>query len=334
LTSGEWNSDDDRKLVEQALVVFAELGDESGLARSWSFLGELEMMVCQYDAGAAAHSRAVEHARRAGDKSEELRFASSELTASFLGRSPVRDLIPRFEAFLKRVEGTRHEPAALFRLAALRAMEGDRTEARRLYEFGKEKASGLGQTLVLAWATIWTEEVGLLLGDPTWAEAELREGNASYLSMGEQGVRSTLLTILADSLYMQGRYREAAEALTESERVTREEDVASAARTLAIRGKLLALQKEREVALDSARRAVELGNTTDDLYMRATLLLYLAETLVNLERRAEAVPVLEEAAALARRKGARMMEQTALSRLRELEPVVQRAASPLATEPE
>jgi hypothetical protein len=33
--------------------------------------------------------------------------------------------------------------------------------------------------------------------------------------MGEQGVRSTLLTHLAEALYMQGRYEEAAEVLNE-----------------------------------------------------------------------------------------------------------------------
>ncbi|MGZ8652870.1 MAG: ATP-binding protein, partial [Actinomycetota bacterium] len=58
---------DFRAELEQALVVFGELGDEAGLATTWTALGAIEWMPCRYADAERAAELAVAHARVAGD---------------------------------------------------------------------------------------------------------------------------------------------------------------------------------------------------------------------------------------------------------------------------
>ena len=87
-------------------------------------------------------------------------MASFQLTAMYLGSTPVSELVMRFESFLPEVVGTAHEAKVLLRLAGLRAMQGERDEARRLYERGKAKALELGQKPIVAWASIGRKKWG------------------------------------------------------------------------------------------------------------------------------------------------------------------------------
>ena len=62
-------------------------------------------------------------------------------------------------------------------------------------------------------------------GDVGIAERVLREGAAVLEDAGEKGYRSTILALLGDALYMQGRYEEAENVIVDSRAITAPEDV-------------------------------------------------------------------------------------------------------------
>jgi tetratricopeptide (TPR) repeat protein len=149
----------------------------------------------------------------------------------------------------------------------------------------------------------YAEEVGLLLGDPEFAEHEQRAGVEFLEARGERGFRSTLAAQLADSLCELGRHAEAQHFAELSLELTSTLDLASQAKGRAVLGKLLAIQGDFEAGERVAREAAAVASRTDSLFMRGRVLMSLADVLHLAGREADAIPVLREARATNERKG-------------------------------
>jgi tetratricopeptide (TPR) repeat protein len=158
-------------------------------------------------------------------------------------------------------------------------------------------------------------EVGLLLGDAEFAERELREGYEFLEAIGERGRRSSVAADLADALYRLDRKAEAEHFADLSLELTSKEDIAPQVIARAVKAKLLAAQGDYDAADRLAREAVGLSEDTDDLVMRAYVLMALAEVLSLGGRDADAIPVLRQAVEVSERKGNVVTAQEARARL-------------------
>jgi class 3 adenylate cyclase/tetratricopeptide (TPR) repeat protein len=286
--------------AERARDVFDDLGDELGLARAETLLSLSLWNSGHFDEATKHYRRSLAHARRAGAAREE-QFALHGVFASmYLGTSPIDDVRREIEASMEQVvPGWRG--GVLLRLACLAAMEGSRDEAQKLYREAKEIAAEMG--LNMAGAALYTEEVGLLVGDAAFAERELRVAYEELEEMGDRGVRSTAAALLAEALYMLDRHAESEHFADLSLELTSPEDITSQARGRGVKAKLLAARNEYERAEHLAREAVELLANTDDLFQQSQVLMALADVLEAAGRSEEAIPVLESSAEVSERKG-------------------------------
>ncbi|HEX2506157.1 MAG TPA: AAA family ATPase [Gaiellaceae bacterium] len=290
------------RLVERALPIFQDAGDEAGLATAWDLLAVVHLMACRYAQRAAALERALEHDRRAGGEREADIVIGLE-TAHYWGPTPVEPCIERCEALLGEPLGRRPtvEAALVGTLAGLQAMRGRFDEARALYARQRAIHEDLGRPYSAAAWTMVGARVEMLAGHPGAAEAELRDGYETLERMGEVGVLSTVAAYLADALYAQGRLEEAERYTRVSEEAGTADDIATQVWWRLTRARLLAAAGDPGgEAL--ARAAVSLTEPTDDLFLRARALIDLAEALELLGRGGKG-RLLERAAALSEAKG-------------------------------
>jgi ATP/maltotriose-dependent transcriptional regulator MalT len=177
-------------------------------------------------------------------------------------------------------------------------MRGEFTEARDSLKRAERTYLELGLRLAFAGLTQVAGPVELLAGDPSAAAAVLRRG---YEVLHEIGVTGDSDALLAEALYQEGDYMEAASVAAEAAVQTSESDVAPRALLLGVQAKLAARAGqggERE-----AETGVELASATDALNLHGDALASLAETLRLLGREDEGSAAAERAARLYERKG-------------------------------
>jgi len=161
----------------------------------------------------------------------------------------------------------------------------------------------------------WAE---LLAGNPVAASRELRWGYDTLHEIGELSWLSTLTGILAEALYAQGRDEEAERLAAESAESAGAHDTYSHVLADGVRARLMARRGAAAEAERLARDAVTRADGTDFLHLRWHARLTLDEVLVLVGREADGIPALEEAVALAERKGASTAAQRARLRLADL----------------
>jgi class 3 adenylate cyclase/tetratricopeptide (TPR) repeat protein len=308
-----------RRTAEEAVAIFGELRNERGLARAWRLRSDLEWTGARYDAARRMAERASEHARRTGDRHQEAIFLGHLASTIYFGTTPAGEAIAEIKGLLERVSDRTVEASMLIKLAGLHAMQGHFDIARFLYEQSKAMRSELGQEFQVAGSSMFAEEVGLLAGDIDWAEQELRVGYESLARMGEKGTRSTVAGLLADAVYQQGRYDEAAYLARVCLQIAGGYDIASQIWGRAVISQVLAVEGQYGQAADNARGAVALAKKTDDLYLLGQALMRLAEVLRLADRADEETSVLEEAAEVCERKGNVVTAQRARTRLAALQ---------------
>jgi ATP/maltotriose-dependent transcriptional regulator MalT len=193
---------------------------------------------------------------------------------------------------------------ALFGQAGLEANLGHFDEARELFNRSRALleevalpvwiAGGLSQAI--GWAL-------LLEGRPEDAEQELRRGCETLREIGEVSLLSTVAGILAEAIYAQDRYEEAAHFTRVSEKAAGAEDVYSQLLWRSVRAKCLARQGDLPPALELARESATLIEKTDSLDLRWHALMSQAEVLRAAGRPLEAEAALRGALRAAEQKG-------------------------------
>jgi class 3 adenylate cyclase/tetratricopeptide (TPR) repeat protein len=297
-------ADEIGRVAEEAIVVFEQLGDEAGLADAWSMLGSVHWMRSQWSRRTDALERALEHARRAGDRRREGQMLGA-LTVSLLwGSTPVPEAIRRCEEFVAQLEGDRVlEARVTIVVAELEARRGNLERAHDLYRRGQGLLEELG---LLLYVGIYTQSGGvirMLAGDYEGAERELRRGYEILRRMGEKASLSTGAALLSRALYEQGRIEESDRFAAVSEAAAGAEDWTTHVIVESTRAKSLAQRGEYEAAEERARHAVALAGRTDALAMHGDALADLAEVLRLAGRDREAAEALDQALDLYDQKG-------------------------------
>ena len=304
--------------AEAAIAAFAAVGDERGLARGWSLLGLVHNMNAHFGPAEEAWTNAATHARRAGDRREELECLSWVPLMVLAGPTHVDQGLPRCLEVLQPAQGDKKAMASvLIAQAVFVAGVGRVAEARELIASARDLLREMGLTVWLAGPHAqfagWIE---LLAGEAAAAEARLRWAYRELEQIGEFGWLSTVVGLLAEAVFAQGRYDEAAELSRISAAAAGTEDVYSQVLWRTVRAKVLA-QRGDEAALPLADGAASLASTTDFLHLRWHALMGCADVRRTFGDVRGSQASLVEAVELARRKGNVVAEARAADALAE-----------------
>ena len=288
------------RAAERLIPLLEAAGDHQGLAKAWRMMSwaHFEDSLARWD---EASWRSIEHARRAGDRREEVEVLAGLAINAAVGAVPAPEGIRRCRALLDDVRGNlRAEGFVLGYLALLHCHVGDFSLARETIRRGRATVERSG-------AMVWTEDLAVeaadierLAGDPAAAEREVRDVFRQARLRGDEVLVPYLGTALARALYEQSRYGEAlelaGEALASAEGLLR-------VATLAVWAKALARLGRPEEALAAAREVADQASRTDYVVLRAEALTDAAEALLLAGHPQEAQPVLRDARRLAEAKG-------------------------------
>jgi class 3 adenylate cyclase/tetratricopeptide (TPR) repeat protein len=305
--------------AEAAITEFDAVGDERGLARGWSLLGLVNNMNGHFGPAELAWTNAATHARRAGDRREELECLSWVPLMVLAGPTHIEQGLPRCLAVLEPAQGDKKAMASVFIAQAVFVAGVGRIEhARELITSARDLLREMGLTVWLAGPHAqfagWIE---LLAGEAGAAEAGLRRAYQELERIGEVGWLSTVAGLLAEAVYAQERYDEAAELARISADAAGTDDVYSQVLWRSVRAKVLAHRGEHTVALPLAEEAVTLASTTDFLQLRWQALMSRADVRHTLDDASGSRADLVEAIDLARRKGNVVAEARAADALAE-----------------
>src|SRR6266542_3210130 len=264
----------------RAVAVFESARDHARLAKTWELLAWAPWRRGQVAAAETALWRAVEYAQRAGDRRTEGQALNLLVGAALYGPMPVDEAVELCTGILARPdEQLRVRSAALRALGALRAMQGDFEEGRRLVLQQRAILEDLGLVLPAAATAETSGFVEMLAGDPAAAEQQVREGYESLSRLGETSNLPNIAAMLAHILVAQGRSADAL-ALTElTEQASAHDDAASQVLWRTARARALAAMGRVADAEVLAREAVILAERTDFILLLADALVDLAEVL-------------------------------------------------------
>jgi class 3 adenylate cyclase/tetratricopeptide (TPR) repeat protein len=298
--------DDDLVAVaNHAIEVFAELGDDAGLARAWRRLALASLGEWRYADAAAQAERALEHAKQAGDNSDDVALADTYCTALYYGPEPAPAAAQRCRDLLESFGADRMVRAVIVSsLAPLEAMQGAFDQARAHVEEAAEIFEELGARMARAGLAEVSADIERLAGDLNAAEDELRFAISVFHEAGSPALAALRSANLVGVLVEQRRLAEAERVLADVDTAIRDDDIdGSVAHRVATAH--VALARGR---LDDARRLADdaLGalRGSDALSIRAEVLALRAAAAG--EQPDEAIAVHEQkgnVAAAARLRG-------------------------------
>jgi class 3 adenylate cyclase/tetratricopeptide (TPR) repeat protein len=258
-------------VADEVIPLLQDLDDDLGLAKAWWLKSEVHVNACRWGERAKNLERALEHARKAGDPSEQSALASMLAQALYYGPTPVGAAIVRCEELLAERPDDRSLRASITAsLAGLGAMQGEFEEARRLRTNARALFEELGLRFRVAARSLEAAEIEALAGQPREAIAILRWGLDELNEMGITSVSSVLAAFLADALAVEGLSDEALRYSRLSEEQAAEIDVVTQVMWRVARSKATG---DRSLAQEAVRRA----EPTDYPNLKARALVAVGE---------------------------------------------------------
>jgi class 3 adenylate cyclase len=260
-------------VANQAIEVFSELGDDAGLARAWRRLALASISEWRFADGAIQAERALQHARRAGDHSEDVALTDTYCTALLFGPEPA----PTAAAWCRELLGTygadRMTRAVIVSsIGGLEAMQGSFDTARGLAREAAGLFDEVGARLTRAGLAEIAAEIERLAGDLEAAERELRLGREIFTLAGSPALAGLNAAALVRILVEQERLDEAEQMLAEARASLREDDIDGYVTARLAAGTLAAARRRSDEARRLADEALEALSGTDAVWMRAEVL--------------------------------------------------------------
>jgi tetratricopeptide (TPR) repeat protein len=204
--------------LQRAVQVFTAHDDERGLALAWLDLAQPDWAQGRVEEAEEMARRALDHARRAGDRATVARLLGNLGLSAVVGPQPTSAAIAICEGYAREVGGSRVIEARLGQCTAqLNAMRGDVDPARALLARCRSTYVDLGKTDEVAILGVDLALVERLAGDDAAAERELRACYDVLERIGEQWVLSTVAGELVHLLVARGEQEEAARFLAVAE---------------------------------------------------------------------------------------------------------------------
>jgi tetratricopeptide (TPR) repeat protein len=284
-------------LRAEVLAATAELeasGDDEALTIVWRGLATVEWMPCRFDAAREAAIRAVEHARRTGDRSLLMDATMTQVGAELLGSAtpaegrPLLDAITAefgYDGLMGHVAHIQH--------ASFEALSGNFDGARRWIRKSEALAERFGSELWLAACYEFGGHIEEMAGDPAAAERSYRKEYELHRRLGDDAHASTSGAYLAVALCRLGRFDEGEEVATIARTIGADDDLATQSSARSAQALVRSSRGEHEEAVRLAREAV-------DLYAAAQSPWFHAESLMTLAEVSHAAGLSGEAAEAAR----------------------------------
>lgn len=296
--------------ADRAIELFGHSDEHDVLARAWHIRGLVGWIEARSAGTEEALERAVEYARRAGDRRQETEDLSLLVMTAAWGPTPVVDGIRRARDIMERAAGhPKVEAMALATQGHLEAMMGRFDDAREHVRQGREILRQRGMEMLYAATSHAAGFVEMTAGDPATAERTMRDGFDILERLGETAYLSTSAAYIAEALCQQGRYEDAEVFTRISEESADPHDLASQIFWRIARAKVLVRRNLLKEAEKLARDAVLLSEDSDFLDTRIEAVVTLAEVLEATGRSAEVEPRLQEARTWARRKESPVFER-------------------------
>ena len=160
--------------------------------------------------------RAIACARQSGHHRAQRRASTWLAVTFYVLPIPADAAVARIEELLHDADGdTWAEAYLLMPLCVLYAYLGRSADARTAIDRSQSILAGLGAELALAESAMTASVAGMTIGDPVAAERYLRAGYETFHAMGERYFLANMTVMLAEALYEQGRFDEAAHMIEE-----------------------------------------------------------------------------------------------------------------------
>ena len=270
-TSPEGSALDDSHVADEVIPELEALGDDVGLARAWWLKSEADVNACRWGARADALERALEHARRSGERVEIATITGMHAQALYFGPTPVAEAFAQCERYLvENAENRPLEASVTSVLGGLSAMLGDFEGARSLQARAHAIYEDLGLRIRLVISSLLGADIEQFAGQPGEAVSILRRAYEDVQEIGAVSVTVTMAAFLADALSGDGKHEEADELARFSERHAPASDIVTQVLWRTARARALSEQRSAE-AEELARYAAALARDTDypDLKVRS-----------------------------------------------------------------
>jgi class 3 adenylate cyclase/tetratricopeptide (TPR) repeat protein len=291
-----------RALVEEARPAIEHDGDAAALAVLEYAAGEVDFVRCQNGAALAAYTRAMRHARQAGEL--WLEASIRMMAASVMAMGPA----PRAEALRWLEDAEAHSATYQPQLVGVRtfilAELGRFDEARPLLAETVAQLKERGMRLHVAVFMQEAWEIEMLAGDHAAAERAARQGCEQLERLGEHSFLSTQACELAEALYALGRYDEAGQWALRGLELGGRDDLLTQAMGRGVRSRILARKGQASAALALAEEADSLARTSDSPWIQGDAALDLAEVLHLAGDRVRAAEMTQRAIECYQRNGA------------------------------
>jgi class 3 adenylate cyclase/tetratricopeptide (TPR) repeat protein len=303
------------EVASEAEAVFAEVGDERGLAFVAQARFELEWVQSRSIQAAAAVRAMREHAVRSGDPVVLRRALARGYGVLMFGYVPADEALRESERVVALPGAGLAARASTLEVKGFAlGLQGRFVEAFELMDEAQRVLDEIGNRIMSASHAHSTAVISVLAGDAARAVEDLRESVRALEELGEQGYRSTSLATLALALHANGDRDEAEQAALQAEEISAPDDYINFAMGRTARALVLADRGEPERAEEVAQSAVEYAFLMDFPLVRADALAALARAHRECGRAHEAGDALARAVDLYKAKGA----EACLHRLAEI----------------
>jgi class 3 adenylate cyclase/tetratricopeptide (TPR) repeat protein len=291
-----------RLLVQEARPSIEQDGDAGALAALDEAAGQIAFLQGRFGAALASFTRAMEHARQAGEPWLETSVRSVAASCVALGPTPAGEALRWLDD--AEAQSAAYQPSLDMWRTHMLAGLGRLGEARSLLAETIAQMSERGMRLFAAISMQGAWETERLAGDVVSAERAARHGCEQLELLGEHAYLSTQACQLADALYALGRYQESEQWVLRGLELGASEDALTQVCGLGVRSKLLARKGDGSAALALAELADGLARATDAPEQQGDAALNLAEVLYLTGDRTRAEEAARRAIDCYRRKGA------------------------------
>jgi class 3 adenylate cyclase/tetratricopeptide (TPR) repeat protein len=271
------------------------LGDDPGLAEAWYVIATFENWVGHSELGGASYQRAIEHARRAGNRRIATAALAYRLLLQSWGFLNAVDGLRDCDELLVAHTGTSIEPPLRIARALHLSFLGEHEAAREEQAVAVELYRQFGNELLRAASNMSRASSELRAGRLDAAEAAARHGVEELRRLGERGFQSTTVGLLGETLYRQGRYDEAEGYARRTAELAMVDDFDPLYRWRAVLGRVLAQRGEFVEAEKLVREGVDIVERTDWHLHRGEAFNALGEVLALAGRKDEARAAYEKA---------------------------------------
>jgi class 3 adenylate cyclase/tetratricopeptide (TPR) repeat protein len=286
--------------AERVIELGTTVGDDAAVALAWRRISSARRRAGEYAAAEVAARRALEHARAARDSREEARAVDGLCNSLLYGPTPVEVAVETCGELLAGGTTRTLEANVTGVMAGLQAMRGAFDDARGAYRRAAATLEELGLELARAALTQIGVPLELLAGDPLAAEREARKGAEIFSRFGSSAVQ---VPLIAEALYAQGRFPEAARALDTTGVESGPAIAPWQVRWRIVAARLAIADGRPADAVGVASTGVEFAERTDDLNLRADALAAAADALLAAGRPDESADAIARARACYDTKG-------------------------------